>query len=103
MARLISAYEYWTHGSSLTDVVDKLTVHSDWRPKLNETWRILVHAFRKQFTQPEKIQRIDAFSDRLNIRNKFCLNNKADCTICDGARHLIEKYDVRKRYFIGMS
>ncbi|CAF2372482.1 unnamed protein product [Rotaria sp. Silwood2] len=119
-----SAYEYWIHGPSLTDVVDKLTVHSDWRPTLNETWRILVHAFRKQFTQPEKIQRIDAFSDRLNIRNKFCLNNKADCTvglfenyelgrleqpkevfvgrwICDGARHLVEKYDVRKRYFIG--
>jgi hypothetical protein len=24
-----SAYEYWTHGSSLMDVVDKLTPHSD--------------------------------------------------------------------------
>jgi hypothetical protein len=21
--------------------------------------------------------------------------------VCDGARHLIDKYDVRKRYFIG--
>ncbi|CAF1555832.1 unnamed protein product, partial [Rotaria sordida] len=63
------------------------------------------------------------FSDRLNIRNKFCLNNKADFTVglfenyeegrleqpkevfvgrwvCDGARHLVDKYDVRKRYFI---
>ncbi|CAF1268045.1 unnamed protein product, partial [Rotaria sordida] len=27
---LKSAYEYWTHGSSLIDVVDKLTVHSNW-------------------------------------------------------------------------
>ncbi|CAF4041432.1 unnamed protein product [Rotaria magnacalcarata] len=119
-----SAYEYWTHGSSLIDVADKLTISSDWRPQLHETWRILVHGFRKQFAQPEKIQRIDAFSDRLKIKNKFCLNNKADCSvglfesyeqglieqpkevfvgrwICDGARHLIDKYDVRKRYFIG--
>ncbi|CAF1410540.1 unnamed protein product [Adineta ricciae] len=121
---LKSAYEYWTHGSSMVDVVDKLIANSDLRPKPNETWRILVHAFRKQFAQPEKVQRIEAFSDRLNITNRFCLNNKADCTvglfenyeeglleqpkevftgrwICDGARHLIEKYDVRKRYFIG--
>ena len=84
---------------------------------------------------------LQAFSERLHITNKFCLNNKADCTvglfenyelgrleqprevfvgrwvsalllslhrdvwyslkICDGARHLIDKYDVRKRYFIG--
>lgn len=121
---LKSAYEYWTHGPSLLDVVDQLTPNPELRPKINETWRILVHAFRKQFTQPEKIQRIDAFSDRLNITNKFCLNSKADCTVgifenyeegrleqpsevfvgrwvCDGARHLIDKYDVRKRYFIG--
>lgn len=121
---LKSAYEYWTHGSSLIDVSDQLTLLPDLRPKAHETWRILVHAFRRQFTQPEKIQRIEVFSGRLNIENKFCLNNKADCTvglfenyeeghleqpkevfvgrwICDGARHLIEKYDVRKRYFIG--
>jgi len=24
---------------------------------------------------------LQAFSDRLNITNKFCLNSKADCTV----------------------
>ena len=33
---------------------------------MNETWRILVHAFRKQFIQPEKIQRID-----VNLKKYF--------------------------------
>lgn len=66
-----------------------------------------MHAFRKQFTQPEKVQRIEVnhleidlrmnsmecslqiFSDRLNITNKFCLNAKADCTV-----GLFESYEV---------
>jgi hypothetical protein len=33
----------------------------------------------------------------------FILNRNIQYSfkICDGARHLVDKYDVRKRYFIG--
>ncbi|CAF0818435.1 unnamed protein product [Didymodactylos carnosus] len=120
---LKSAYEYWANASSLYDMIDNLKPLSDCRPLPSDTFRVQIHVFKRQLTQLEKIERIEAFTDSLKMTNKFCLSDKADCTIglfesyehghkqpkqvfcgkwlCNGARDLAEKFDVKKRYFIG--
>ncbi|ETE65965.1 tRNA guanosine-2'-O-methyltransferase TRM11-like protein, partial [Ophiophagus hannah] len=121
-----SIFELWGHGKSVEELHSSLKNYpvEKMAPYLqsNFTYKIIVHAFNKTLTQPEKIQRIDflPFKGRVDLNNPdhtfwfledhgIYLGNSTEQPIslyfgrwiANGQRELIESYSVKKRHFIG--
>uniref|UniRef100_A0A8C6VI21 tRNA (guanine(10)-N(2))-methyltransferase n=1 Tax=Naja naja TaxID=35670 RepID=A0A8C6VI21_NAJNA len=124
-----SIFELWGHGKSVEELHSSLKNYpvEKMAPYLqsNFTYKIIVHAFNKTLTQPEKIQRIDSlqflpFKGRVDLNNPdhtfwfledhgIYLGNSTEQPIslyfgrwiANGQRELIESYSVKKRHFIG--